>query len=92
MIKNFEVEMTILNENRTIFDEIMENQVEFGIFLPFLGDGMIFLDVWDFRSHLKDSSSPLFDLPWFELSFCNLTWFLKKVILLHMIFQRLTRS
>ena len=45
MIINFEVEMTILNENRKIFDEIIENKVEFDPFIPFLGDGMIFLDV-----------------------------------------------
>ena len=49
--------MTILNENMTIYDEIIENKVEFGLFPPFLGAGMIFLDVWDFRLHLKDSSS-----------------------------------
>ena len=53
--------MAIWNEKRTIFDEIIENQVEFGLFSPFLGDGMIFLDVWDFRSHLKDSFSLPFD-------------------------------
>ena len=35
--------MTILNEKRTIFDEIIENQLEFGLFLPFLGAAMIFL-------------------------------------------------
>ena len=53
--------MAIWNEKRTIFDEIIENQVEFGLFLPFFGDGMIWLDVWDFRSHLKDSLALPFD-------------------------------
>ena len=61
MIINFEVEMTILNEKKIIFDGIIENQVKFGLFLPFLGAGMIFLDLWDFRSHLKDSFALPFD-------------------------------
>ena len=37
--------MTILNEIRKMFDKIIENKVEFGLFLQSLGDGMIFLDV-----------------------------------------------